>query len=134
MSDRTDLLLCELIEKMGAVLDASGFHTGGGEVTSLILPVTIGDNDPQLFSAANQGRVGVVIHNKSGSQLFIALSSSEVEVSKTYYSFIIEPDDHLILDQKTLLETYKGEIWGIWADGATADSRAMVTELSIQGA
>ncbi|WP_020402803.1 hypothetical protein [Gracilimonas tropica] len=133
MDDATRIL-CEISEKLDGLQTLASRSIGGGEVTTLILPVTIGNNQPQRFSDANRGRVGLVIQNRSGSQLFIALAGNEVEVSEDYYSFIIEPDDHLILDQKSLLETYKGEVWGVWGNGAPADSRAMVTELSIEEA
>ncbi|MFH5833733.1 hypothetical protein [Halalkalibaculum sp. DA384] len=124
-------ILCQQLDQLKTIQQLLSRQTGaGGEVTSLIVPITIGNNDPQRFVQRNANRVGLVIHNNSGSALYLALSNDEVQVGETFYSFYIPGNDHLILDQDTLLETYKGELWGVWEQGAPADSRAMITELS----
>lgn len=124
-------ILCQQLEQLKHIGELLHRQTGQtGEVTSLIVPITIGDNSPQRFVQRNPARVGLVIHNNSGSPLYLALSNDEVQVGESYYSFLVPGGDHLMLDQDTLFETYKGELWGVWEQGAPNDSKALITELS----
>ncbi len=127
--DKVLQVLCHISEQLDALLQKAGAGSSD-EITSLILPITIGNNQPQQFVESNDRRVGLVVHNNSGSPLYLAISDDEVQVGPEYYSFVVAPDDHLILDQQTFWETYKGELWGVWEDGAPNDSKAMITELS----
>lgn len=125
-------ILCEISKKLDGVNRLANRSQRNGDVRSLIIPVSIGNNRPQLFAERNNGRVGLIGHNNSGAQLYLALGNGEVEVGETYYTFAVPPDDHIILDQETLFETYKGQIWGVWEQGAPNDSKALITELSVE--
>jgi hypothetical protein len=124
--DRLFEIICVLIEKIEDLVGQIA-RSQNGRVNSVISPTGIGDGSPQRLAARNDRRVGMIIHNNSAAILYIALASDRVDES--YYSFAIQPQEHLLLDQESIKETYKEAVMGVWAEGAPATSVAMVTEL-----
>lgn len=118
-------LVCLLAEKIDRLIGRLD-REHNKQVNAIISPVTIGDNTPRNLASRNPRRVGLIIHNNSSGVLFVALATDQV--SPTFYSFAIQPQEHLILDQDRLKE-YKKAAIAVWSSTAGSTSFAMVTEL-----
>lgn len=121
------LLLCELIEKLDSLAPKSMEDL---EVDTDIFPVEITNDLPQKFTGNNQYRLGAWIHNDSLSDLYLAVTESGAGISRDRFSFPIAPGDTFMMTAETHPILYKKSIYGFWEDGAAANSRVMVTEVS----
>lgn len=127
--------LCELIQKMDAVLDeirvagSGGTVTGGTQIGTSISPVLKQGTSPVRLVNPNPMRLGVIIHNGSEGEFMIALDSERID--EAYYTFRLKPGETLHMDQRHFKEMYKGGLMGLWdeASGATETSKALVTEI-----
>lgn len=127
--------LCELIQKMDAVLDelrsgnSSGVNIRGNRIGTSISPVLKQGTSPVQLVNPNPMRLGVIVHNNSDGEFMVALDENRIE--DRHYTFKLKPGETLHMDERQFKEIYKGGMMGLWDEvsGATETSKALVTEI-----
>lgn len=139
MWDKLIRSICELTQKMDAVLDE--ISSGGGPTTGTgpfpagnrigvgTSPVQREGDEAVRVLNDNPNRLGVIIHNYSDGELWIALNGERCNAD--HYTFKLKGGETLHMDERQFKEVYKGAMSCKWdpQTGPQADSMAMVTEL-----
>lgn len=126
--EKLGIILCELTEKLDALLQQLSRGTGEEIQTSLFV-ISKSGTDPLRLTGRNSGRVEVWLHNASDHNLYLA-PTADGDIGPERYSLSITPGDTLVLNSHKYAHLYKRDIYGFWDPQASSDSKAMITEFS----